>query len=86
MNQKITDCKGDKTMEQKLLFFDIDGTLITEETGEIPERTSAFCQYRQDQDKPSPKGDQLGFSWVCMRLRNKYFSGRPGTAFGEAEQ
>lgn len=39
MNQKITDCKGDKTMEQKLLFFDIDGTLITEETGEIPEST-----------------------------------------------
>lgn len=37
MNQKITDCKGDKTMEQKLLFFDIDGTLITEGTGRIPE-------------------------------------------------
>ena len=39
MNQKITDCKGDKTMEQKLLFFDIDGTLLTEGTGEIPEST-----------------------------------------------
>lgn len=39
MNQKITESKGEKTMEQKLLFFDIDGTLITEGTGIIPEST-----------------------------------------------
>ena len=39
MYQKITESKGDKTMEQKLLFFDIDGTLITEGTGRIPEST-----------------------------------------------
>src|SRR5699024_10880677 len=29
----------ERTMEQKLLFFDIDGTLITEGTGKIPEST-----------------------------------------------
>ena len=38
MNQK-PESKGDKTMEQKLLFLDIDGTLITEGTGKIPEST-----------------------------------------------
>ena len=49
MNQKITDCKGDKTMEQKLLFFDIDGTLITEETGEIPESTKKAVRMAKEE-------------------------------------
>ena len=52
-------------MEQKLLFFDIDGTLLTEgtggNTGQYQKsckngkrgRTSAFCEYGQDQNKPS---------------------------------
>ena len=73
MYQKITESKGDKTMEQKLLFFDIDGTLITEgtgkDTGEYKKsykngqgrRPSAFCEYRQDQDRSSRKSHQSGF-------------------------
>ena len=39
MENSNESCKGDKTMEQKLLFFDIDGTLLTEGTGEIPDST-----------------------------------------------
>ena len=36
-------------MEQKLLFFDIDGTLITEETGEIPESTKKAVRMAKEE-------------------------------------
>ena len=48
MNQK-PESKGDKTMEQKLLFFDIDGTLITEGTGKIPESTKKAIKMAKEE-------------------------------------
>ena len=35
-------------MEQKLLFFDIDGTLITEGTGVLPDSTQEAIRLAQD--------------------------------------
>ena len=35
-------------MEQKLLFFDIDGTLITEGAGVLPESTREAVRLAQD--------------------------------------
>lgn len=49
MYQKITESKGDKEMEQKLLFFDIDGTLLTEGTGRIPESTRKAVQMAREE-------------------------------------
>ena len=36
-------------MEQKLLFFDIDGTLITEGTGKIPESTKKAIKMAKEE-------------------------------------
>ena len=48
MYQKITESKGDKTMEQKLLFFDIDGTLITEGTEGYREYQKSYKNGREE--------------------------------------
>ena len=63
-------------MERSVLFFDIDGTLLSEVTHEVPEsaeeRTSAVYQYRENRVQYSFGDQKDRVRRIYVRVRNLY--------------